>query len=1408
MFRVTDVSAGRILTPCGAAAPAAGDDDACGGAGSMTEDVFECHDGANARYVGIANKWAFSSLHIAAPAAYTPSPHPGQMPSPSMCPRDTLASPASRSVAAASSTATTATLSQQLTPVHRSSLGRSPQQHTPHHSTSYDHDRYQRFLTSALLSGSETGRPSSVLSFPIRTPTRMNRASLRATPDAGAVTATTQRRTDFADHAASSHTLAHEGQQETASVLHSAVASEEWTSTLRSEEGRAAAALTEEKGCREDPAPGAYLWQPSRHVPRSGATADDVGPESTADKEATLPSAATPFAYFQRAPPVWPRPAKKLLRPPLTRGEHKTRRDASEDCGAVVLGFSAGEQGIGASTRGAVQQAQHSFAVAGVVAASACSHTPWSTHSDPSAAMGAADASFSTPRRSPSALSGVGELDRLDGVTTPLRLPSSTAQHVSFDTPPPPVPARRSLVFPVPPCANEDDADDEEDKTPMPLVSTPVSHAMEANCATPVASSSAGSPTPVRSSSGPGRARATSGASSMRSQTVRRRGAAHSALSSFTTSRQLATPQYLFTPVRHADNSIRSASVTGPSAAASGDTLLSSSSIRRPAVSPVEGMLTTAFPIAHNRGGSRRHRDGSGAHHSRTHSQAQQPQRSIRDTFQFIRALTAGEVSTDMRCRPLYWGCFGILVAQPTEVWCVGKTHPFRLFPPERGLPAWVLCSEGLEVTAVSTTERLSLAHWEASSITVGTPEAPPPVVAYAAIGSRAGDVFVYGYSKCPSTATDAIPVTLDATQAHAHSSHTVKLTHEGILRRSDRVGGGDGLSAVSPGTATLRGSPSIRDSTVSVVRIMDHWLYVGDQSGHVARYDLRHTSFLSSVATNAAPPSTSAGAAVERQDAREADPPRDPSLRLDLAMTTLPARLNPCVPIHRFGRPVLLAGASPIMRSPTLPQPVPAIPAPQPKFHYAVNVGEPVYHVEVTSNQGYLAIGTQTRLLVYRTAQLPRVPDTSPSPPLPSYSPFTVTSASTPSRNGGGGSFRVMHEHGDGPTPLVVVSDAAQPVRCFAWMLCDYESLMPSLHVRSSAEKQMLLSDTDDDDPDAFSRVPLTSDDELGIAGVPSKFGALGSACRRHTPTPSLVFAIAWQEPTELAEGQALQPPAQRIKTDIRVFRVVTHTTVTSCTLGYPVHVLAVLPGTTQIVVGTGGAVELARPVSPGAALPVGHPLPASPQVPVDAFTGLALNSPSTPPALHSTSTTAATTGPVSPVIGSRSPAIVARRPSLAVVAAEALWHGPHTVRSATRGAHSMETGAAHLQQQHRSRTGDERNGYLFLLELCPADGLAGVRDTGEDCCVCLRVRGEVGVGEGESAVCGAMSPVQDHVAVLIRPTEADSLTAASLPRDAARAKVKVWKISADVQPGCVVSTPGGMLFHSASQPQMECLR
>ncbi|GET91971.1 hypothetical protein, conserved [Leishmania tarentolae] len=1398
--------------PCRAALPVTDGDEEHGGAAIGIEDIFESHDGADTRYVGIANKRAFSALHVASSFTHSPSQHGGQMVSPSMCPRDTLATPASRSTAAGSST-TTATLSQQLTPVHRPSLGRLPQQHTPHHhSTSYDHDRYQRFLTNALLSESEVGRLSSVLSFPMRTPTRVNRASRRETPDAGAMAAATQGHTGFSDHAAASHSATPKGLQSAASVVHSSVVTEGGSTELMGEGVRSVVVQSVNDRGSDGATTNGYLWQPTKRTPQNVSHVDDAAPhQSTSYSEAHLPSTGAPFAYFQRAPSVWSQSPQASLHLPSTRDEEKSRLEADEACGTVILGFSAAEEGDEVGFLRAVQRAQYTRAEADVPATSTCPNTLWSVHGDPVATIGTADASFFTPRHSSGASSETREPGHLGSVATPLRLPSSTAQHPSCDTPLPSFSARHSLTHPILRHMSDDDTEDERgEKAYAPLLSTPVGHAVEASCATPVASSPVGSPTLAwPSSSRPGRTRTTNGAASVRSHAVHGRSTARSVFSSLATPRQLMTPQCLLTPVCHTDNSIRSASTTGRSAAVPGDALMTST-IRGRAVSPAEAIRSTTLSTVHHCRGSRRHRDGTGARNSRTRSQPQQPQRRSRDTFQFIRALTAGEVSTDTRHRPLYWGCFGMVVAQPTEVWCMGTTHPFRLFPPERASPEWMPPSRGLEVTSVATTERLSLAQWEAVSISAGTPEASPPVVVYAAIGSAAGDVFVYGYSKCPPTAPDATPVTLDMAPGHAHSTHTVRLTQQGILRRADRVGCNHSGSEAKTHLGTTHRSPTMQDSTISVVRLMDHWLYIGDQSGHVARYDLRHTNFLYAVSADTALLSPPASTTAESKDVREAEPHGEPIPYPDPAMAPFPARLNPCMPVHYFGRPHPLVGASP-RRSPMSSQSTLAVSTPAQKFHYVVNVGEPVYHLEVTRSHSYLAVGTQTRLLVYLTAQLLRIWDTSSpsssSSPLPFHTPFMVTSAGTLSREGSSGNVNLMHEHGDSATPMVVVSGAAQPIRCFAWMFCDYESLMQSIHARSPVEKHASFSDTDEDDSEGFSLVPLTSDDEIGFGNASSKFRTLGSACRRHTPTPSLVFATAWQDPAEVAEGQSRRLSAPHIKTDIRVFRVATQTTVSSCTLGYPVNVLAVLPGTTQVIVGTGGAVELASTASPGASSPAGHPRSASPHAAADSFTWLQLSSPFTSPAMRSNSVATATATSVSQRGGFRSPAVVRRRHLPAVAAAEVLWNRPHNVHHTARSVYPTETGAVPVQQQLQ-RTFTDKNGYLFLLEVCPVDSLAVGKGTCDNCSVCLRVRGEVGVGEGESAVFGAMNPLQDHIGILIRPTEDDPRIAASPLRDGLRVKVKVWRISTDARLPCILSNRSGLLFPSEAPQQMESLR
>ncbi|KAK7201376.1 hypothetical protein NESM_000200000 [Novymonas esmeraldas] len=1313
------------------------------------------HDGANARYVGVADEQTFSALHAGTPTGYAPLQHAGNATSPVVGPRDVSSTPMAYSFAASSAAGASVPFSQQLTPVRRSTLGcPMGNAHHRHHSTSYGHERYQRVLTNALLSGPDTGRPSSVLSFPMRTPTRSVRVSRRPTPDVSCTEGLEYR-------AAASPYRAY------SCVTHPPGADTDLADALGV--ARLLDGAAKGSGC---------LWSPAAtHTPRHHAQADE-----------TCSAAAAPLAYFQRAPPVWVPSSSQLTatapRLPLMYDRDDSGSERDDACGAVVLGDAAAiEVDATASSFGAVWAATRPCGAGAVVEDGALTptlgpHTPVVVRGGTGLAETFTNATFFTSPCSPYATAAVEEAGRRGGAATPLCLPSSTAHHVTLGTattPPPPPP----LSPPLPPAQSH--------QLLAPFPSVPARCADDTSssasccccCATPPRSPALRSPLPARAT--PTVSGLLGSAAAAPWPGAARTGAIHSAaLLSFGPARQLATPQCLQTPVRHGDASVRStsaATIAGLSTSASAGAFMSSPSARRHAASPC---LTTPVtpPLS--------------AHHHRSagaslHMQSRQRPCCDRETFQLTRALTAAAVSTDTRHRPLHWGCFGILVAQLTEVWCVGKTHPFRLFPPERELPPCPPRDAALEVTAVSTTDQLSLRRWESAA--VSTSSSLPTDVAYVAVGTSAGDVFVQGYSRCPPTTPDATPVLLDAEEPHTLSTHTVRLERHGVLRHADRVGRGDCAEGGDAHHATLpRPEPAVVDKTVSALRVVDHWLYIGDQGGRVSRHDLRHAGFLRRVTEPSA-------------DVRLSEPSTQTAAGAAAAAVPLvvpPTGVSSCVPVHRFGRPPHLAGAvSAATVGHSRPPHTP---------HFAVDVGEPVFHVDVTDDHGYLAVGTQTRLLVYRTALLASVAGLPPSPLPQPLAPFASPC-------------------GDAAAPMVVVRDAAHPVQCFAWMRCDYDSLLHDSGERTGVGRQMPLSEADDDDGEddhlvRSSPLPLTMDDELcGLAVVPQRVadGCCGGGVDgRHRPTPSLAFAVAWSRSEGMDES--------RMGTDVRVFRVVSHTTVASCTLDYPVRVLTVPRGTTQIIVATGGAAEL-TPLSPATATTSALPPRPASRPP---------HSPSTAFASRSASAAAAAAAAVttSPIVGHRLPALVARRPSTAVAAAEAMLHPPHAARYTSRSTtvrdarldlqRSPPPPPQQQQQQQRwqhASTAEERSGYMFLLDVCPADDGAMLSGAGDDYRVRLRVRGEVGVGEGESAVCGVMSPAQDHISVLVRPTEphASRAAPAAVPHDRQHPKVKVWRIAtaATPTPPCAAAAASasalasvGTISHSEVLPYMESLR
>jgi hypothetical protein len=857
-----------------------------------------------------------------------------------------------------------------------------------------------------------------------------------------------------------------------------------------------------------------------------------------------------------------------------------------------------------------------------------------------------------------------------------------------------------------------------------------------------------------------------------------------------------------------------------------------------------------------------------------------------RDTFHFVRAMAASATSTNPLHSPFYWGCFGVLVAQGAEVWCVGKAQPFRMYPHELDSAPRVHGRETTAtattttITAVAATATLSAATWEDAVMTGGNPVATVAAaaaaagvaqnIAYLAVGTSVGDVVVYAYGKCSASAPGAVVVSpsspgpSQAPPQQHQPTCAVKLQQLGTLRCADRIGDDRQPCAAEEGEqagsryrsafASLRSRGEAPSHAISVCRVVGPWLYVGDQSGHVSRYDLRHTSFLheaNETTPIAARATVAAGA--QQQERASTGSPMLPSRAVVEERSGTPARVvmppKPCMPVHHFARPsptpMLKAAPKPSVATPT-GAPQQGMPT---SFHFAVHAGEPVHNLEVTDNHAYLAVGTLTRLLVYRVAEMPRVADARVSEVSLAVScqagrySGDATQASTPPLQASEAARCSVADFPVEPTsPIVVVSDAPQPVRCFAWMLCDYEmlgSVKANVMWGDDAQSPSAAPDGEKAEHNAAASAAT------GLRADVADFRTFSSVL--HTPVPSLVFAYACHNTTDVAavfagasghEGGA--PPQLCLRTQLQLYRVVTNSVVASCTLDYPVHAVKVVPGTTHIIVGTGSTADWQQrhPLTPERTSLTDTPLARAHAAP----TPLPLPGYSTQARSQSAATAVADTTTPNPT---RSPTPARQHrfssPAAAAVAMAALrtlagddprsspgfWYAapqsssfaaafrPNTrLGSTSMRQHSREGQAAHAMTpvtntaSHRSSAGMPGNGehgFLFCFEVCACavDGADGDEEGGG--CVCLRARGEVAVGEGESVVSAFLSPCQNQVAVLVQPTSghhrrADATSALSV-------KVKVWGLTWGSRSGPASYSPHVASFN-ANAPTMESLR
>ena len=1549
-------------------------------------------DGADARYVEVANERAFSALQVrSGDTSNTATPVGLHIPGYSRAGRGSpLTGPQTYYLGEERTTAAT------LTPVRTPLTGTTSVQqlHTPLHSTGYGSNCYNRLLFNALLGESE-GRVG-VFSFPARsTPlSATQHTGLCAAPiDAtGTKAATTERAAEEGERVGVSARDRMQGSLAEGPVTGSA--SPPYTKQSDDADNVPASSSSsphpptlydskaeEEEGGNEDRSEAALRhvrlsstsgqhqqqqqWQHQRQAQEQPG---DVRGHDAWSSSGRTPTVTLPVSYFQHAPPVWSGGNPPAVRLCLEEGGKSDpnfggANDASSSThawpGPLV------RPGLPLRTDGVVPHTFFSFSpptLAGPRGSQGAELSPHFSAVVAAPNATAASASCDTPLSVPSELMRQ-TADMVNGSYTPPSLHLRSAEAVQGE---------RGA-----PSHVDADADDAVPSFPLFLHSsmprssifnTPVTYCstcalpastaraaylavndgsrrgdalpsrqllFSGSCATPVPASSTDSPVVWRS----------------RQETEDRDAEHHASTTSHSLfpmpstfgegrgeasrGRPLTASHAVSTPVRHHDNLLRgfannryssgpqSASPVPPSpvshfpvspvgimtpvslsparqtlrygaaaaAATRTDGLLHLSPYRDSFLGPAARTSTTTGVAAHAAAAA-----AASAAHRRGCT-------SRRDAFRFMRALTANETSTSFLRSPFFWGCFGILVAQGLEVWCVGKGQPFRIFPHDTDRAARVRDNDAA-VTAVASTTVLSLETWEeaatvADDASIASSSSATAVVSamedlvYLAVGTSAGDVTVYAYGKCSTVTPGAVLVSpcsphLSSSQQHQTSTYAVKLQHYGTLKFTDRIGScarADGEESDCHHSSTLHGrTPSAQSSgsgddqqrhAISVIRIVGPWMYVSDQSGHVSRYDLRHTAFLHRMHESAAAAATTT---TTRQVSTRLPSPTGTARRLRPAGggASTPARVtaspDPRMPVHHFGRPRATPSAHGTTTGATAPRsastssqqttsPSSALSSSSSSsssfFHFAVHTGEPVYNLEVTDNHSYLAVGTQTRLLVYRVAEMPRVMDgnaAASAVPLPAAHPRQNYAASTPLPEATP-SDAVPHTMLDvaveAAAPLVVVSDAVQPVRCFAWMLCDYETL-------ASARGDQCWREDSQATADGEALEHGDAGDRVGGVGLRAFGRCSPSSPFAHTPTPSLVFATACEEAAGVAGGAAEAESEENgcatpcCKTVIRLLRVVTQSVVASCTLDYPVRVLRAVAGTTQIIVGTGSTAEWQRHSTPASRvrMPVMSPSPRRSSQ-SRFMTPMSLPPPAQP--THTLSQSVNTSTPVtaasalSPTFP-RSPALTSLRrrstPTLAVMTAlriltgdegsssAGLWQspqltsaGPAAVRLPTRignssmrpssagsgghrsgtfpmlnrGAHATtpdDSSAAH--QLRAEVTGGREHGFLFMFEVCPweADGMAGGDDRGG--CVCLRCRGETIIGEGECAVSGYVSPAQDQVSVLVQPSTSHPHRTGGVSH-ALSVKVKVWSLTAGSRGG----PPGSVARH----PLVPCM-
>lgn len=427
---------------------------------------------------------------------------------------------------------------------------------------------------------------------------------------------------------------------------------------------------------------------------------------------------------------------------------------------------------------------------------------------------------------------------------------------------------------------------------------------------------------------------------------------------------------------------------------------------------------------------------------------------------------------------------------------------------------------------------------------------------------------------------------------------------------------------------------------------------------------------------------------------------------------------------------------------------------------HLSFHVGDAVYRFEPTEDQNYLAIGTARRLLVYTAHQLPHAVDAAYSALTPPEEWRPHHSSALP--HGWGPTPLIIADHAALPIRCFQwirydYDETADRQRGGGSSSSGPGEYPPFITGVGDMEcRRRSGSVPDPMEVGRHRSATTTTASSATAATTATATSAAGAAAAHCRPSfglpPSLLFSIS-----EVRDAPPSVSFADPLVHRVMLYRIATRTIEASSTLEMPAQFLAVLPRTMEVVIGTGRSqtAEEATNCSPPRMEPASSTPPAaggrrSGNVLEEALRnvrGLHLPLPELP-------------FPPAPVSSTQYDPHPAHNPAQAAAEPSSDSDSSHSQRWArdTESSVRQPVGAEAVSRTTFTAAHAPTAGSLFLLELeavqrgAMTSPLCGYGSSHERPLVRLRCIGERSLSSRESVVHGTIHPFKDQVLVIVQ--------------------------------------------------------